>query len=325
MPDRPRSRSSAPASPAWPARTRCATSPRSTVVDRIPVPGGVHGWEAAETARAGAEACGARMQLGETAIRWDGRSCWRSGRTARSDRIAAALVIATGTRPLGRAELGIAGGRPAGIVAATVACHLAENGLLVGRRPLIVGGGDWAMRAASELLRGRCRAGHPGLPGRAAARTARPDDAGARARARPRRVGRGHAAGAHGHARLRRDAGVRRGGAGPRAGRRCATWTAPSGTGRRTVYAQPLADPTTVEQARRPPAEAAAAVRSLIDAGGASMKVRIANRRPAVRRARRFAATTGTWWWRASSAPGGRGSRSAPRTCRCWLARSAAR
>jgi hypothetical protein len=38
------------------------------------------------------------------------------------------------------------------VVAATVACHLAENGLLVGRRPLVVGGGDWAHRAAHELL-----------------------------------------------------------------------------------------------------------------------------------------------------------------------------
>jgi hypothetical protein len=36
-------------------------------------------------------------------------------------------------------------------------------------------------------------------------------------------------------------------------------------TGDRTVYAQPLADPATVEQARAAGAEAAAAVRSLID------------------------------------------------------------
>ena len=33
-----------------------------------------------------------------------------------------------------------------------MACHLAENGLLVGRRPAVVGGGDWAARSAGELL-----------------------------------------------------------------------------------------------------------------------------------------------------------------------------
>ena len=107
-----------------------------TVVDRIPVPGGVHGWEAAET-RELAQACGARMRLGETAVRWDGRVLLAIGQDGPQHLTAAALVIA--------------GGRPAGVVAATVACHLAENGLLVGRRPLIVGGGDWAMRAAKEL------------------------------------------------------------------------------------------------------------------------------------------------------------------------------
>ena len=172
-------------------------------------------------------------------------------------------MIATGTRPLGRAELGIAGGRPAGIVAATVACHLAENGLLVGRRPLIVGGGDWAMRAASELrAAGAERATLVCPDGLLRERPA--DDAvhvrehdrvvsvAGTPRVRTATLASGETLGcdavvlAHGVAALRNVDG--------------AVWA-----GDRAVYAQPLADPATVEQARAAGAEAAAAVRSLID------------------------------------------------------------
>jgi D-hydroxyproline dehydrogenase subunit alpha len=233
-----------------------------TVVDRIPVPGGVHGWEAAET-RELAQACGARMRLGETAVRWDGRVLLVIGQDGPQHLTAAALVIATGARPLGRAELGIAGGRPAGIVPATVACHLAENGLLVGRRPLIVGGGDWAMRAASELrAAGAERATLVCPDGLLRDRPA--DDAvhvrehdhvvsvAGTPRVRTATLASGETLGcdavvlAHGVAALRNVDG--------------AVWT-----GRRTVYSQPLDDPATVEQARLAGAEAAAAIRSLID------------------------------------------------------------
>lgn len=127
-----------------------ALGERATVVDRIPVPGGVHGWDRPETA-ALAGRC-ATLLLGATAIRWDGEHLLVVGPAGVEHLRAAALVVASGARPRGRAELGIAGDRPAGVVPATVACHLAENGLPVGRRPLILGGGDWAARAAHELL-----------------------------------------------------------------------------------------------------------------------------------------------------------------------------
>src|SRR5262249_4574206 len=122
-----------------------------TVVDRVPVTGGVNGWEAQES-RELTRACGAELALGATAIRWDGEQLLVIGQDGAKWIPADVLGIATGTRPLGRAELGMPGPVPAGIVAATVACHLAENGLLVGRRPVVVGGGDWAHRAADELL-----------------------------------------------------------------------------------------------------------------------------------------------------------------------------
>src|SRR5437763_3564181 len=76
-----------------------------TIVDRVPVAGGVHGWEAAETVDL-AGRCGARMLLGETAVRWDGAELLIIGQDGPRRLAAAALVIATGTRPLGRAELG---------------------------------------------------------------------------------------------------------------------------------------------------------------------------------------------------------------------------
>jgi len=238
-----------------------------TVVDRIPVPGGVHGWEADDT-RELAQACGARMRLGETAIRWDGLVLLVIGQDGPERLAADALVIATGARPLGRAELGIAGGRPAGVLAATVACHLAENGLLVGRRPLIVGGGDWAMRAAHELRAAGAERATLVCPD--GLLRERPNDdavhvrehdrvvsvAGA-PRVRTATLASGETLGcdavvlAHGVAALRNVDG--------------AVWAAD-----RAVYAQPLADPATVEQARAAGTEAAAAVRSLIDHEGAS-------------------------------------------------------
>jgi thioredoxin reductase len=122
--------------------------------DRIPVAGGVHGWRAPETADLHRDAlrAGVGFHLGVTAIRWDDGRLVAVGPDGVHRVHARALVVAAGARPLTRAELGIAGGRPAGVVPAPVACHLAENGLLVGHRPCVVGGGDWAHRACRELL-----------------------------------------------------------------------------------------------------------------------------------------------------------------------------
>jgi hypothetical protein len=123
------------------------------VVDRIPVCGGVLGFDHDATRRleAAARAAGVRLQLGETAITWDGEMLVAMGQDGVRRIRAGALVIAAGARPLNRAELQIDGDRPHGVVSATVASHLAETGVLVGRRPAIVGDGDWARRADAEL------------------------------------------------------------------------------------------------------------------------------------------------------------------------------
>jgi thioredoxin reductase len=127
---------------------------RAEVVDRIPVIGGVLGWDhpASRGLASEATATGARLHLGETAIRWDGYTLMAIGPDGVRRIEASALVIAAGSRPLGRAELGLTGPRPAGILPATVACHLSETGLLIGRRPAVIGGGDWAARALERLL-----------------------------------------------------------------------------------------------------------------------------------------------------------------------------
>lgn len=134
----------------------CAVAPhaQAEVVDRIPVIGGVLGWEhpASRAVAADATAAGVRLHLGETAIRWDGSTLMAIGPDGVRRIEASALVIAAGSRPLGRAELGLTGPRPAGILPATVACHLSETGLLIGRRPAVIGGGDWAARTLERLL-----------------------------------------------------------------------------------------------------------------------------------------------------------------------------
>ena len=221
---------------------------RPVVIDRIPVAGGVHGWDRPETraARAAAERAGAALYLGETAIRWDGDELLVMGPEGVRRIAASALVVAAGARPLGRAELGLAGPRPAGILPATVACHLSETGLLIGRRPAVLGGGDWAARAASHLLAAGAEAvqvvAPDGLlrPFRADARvqvqTAAPTgvEGGPRVTALLTQAGRVACDAlvlAHGLTPLRNVDG--------------AVWDGP-----RTVYAQPLADPMTVEAAQ---------------------------------------------------------------------------
>jgi hypothetical protein len=63
------------------------------------------------------------------------------------------LVYAGGWRPSTRAELGIAGSRPAGVFPALVAKHLLEAGACLGRRIMIVGATSWSRLVADEVHR----------------------------------------------------------------------------------------------------------------------------------------------------------------------------
>jgi D-hydroxyproline dehydrogenase subunit alpha len=64
-----------------------------------------------------------------------------------------ALLVATGARPATRGELGIAGARCAGVVSGPVALHLIKAGVLIGRSPVVLGGGQLACECATLLIR----------------------------------------------------------------------------------------------------------------------------------------------------------------------------
>jgi thioredoxin reductase len=240
---------------------------RVEVFDRIPVAGGVHGWRTPETiaAHRAAVRAGAAMRLGVTAIRWDVDGLVAVGPEGVHRLAASALVVAAGTRPRTRAELGIAGGRPAGVVPAPVACHLAENGLLVGRRPCVVGGGDWAARACQELRAAGARAITLVAPD-GLLRPA-PDGVDVVERAAPTAVEGGPRVTAllAGDERIACDAVVLAHGLVPLRNVDGAVWDAPG-----VVFAQPPADPATVAGAREAGLRAAAKVRSLLGSEAAA-------------------------------------------------------
>ncbi|MGN6378746.1 MAG: FAD-dependent oxidoreductase [Gaiellales bacterium] len=217
------------------------------VIDRIPVAGGVHGWDTPETRSAvtAAERAGAQLHLGETAIRWDGRELVVMGQDGVRRVAASALVVAAGARPLSRAELGLAGPRPAGILPATVACHLSETGLRVGTSPVVVGGGDWAARAVSCLLEAGAETVQVVAPDGPLREL--PDDPRVRVRSgTPLAVEGGPRITAlvTDGSRVPCDALVLAHHLAPLRNVDGAVWDGP-----RTVYAQPLADPMTVETA----------------------------------------------------------------------------
>lgn len=133
-----------------------------TVIDRIPTAGGVLPYDfppivALERA---CVAGGTRFALGTTALRWEGKRLLLAGPEGIRWTPADHLVYAGGVRPATAAEVGLAGSRLAGVLSATVAVHLAEAEVVIGRRVVIVGGGNWAERATEELGHSGCEITH---------------------------------------------------------------------------------------------------------------------------------------------------------------------
>jgi NADPH-dependent 2,4-dienoyl-CoA reductase/sulfur reductase-like enzyme len=124
-----------------------------TVLDRLPMPGGVLPYDLPPvrdlTARC--DSAGVRWLLGTTAVRWDSGRLLTVGPSGISWLDAAHLVFAGGRRPATAAELMLAGPRLAGMLPAPVAIHLAEAKVTIGRRVVIIGTGHWA-RAAREAI-----------------------------------------------------------------------------------------------------------------------------------------------------------------------------
>jgi len=116
-----------------------------TVVERLPAPGGQAGFESPEVRRLFAECAaeGVRFVLGSTALRWSAGQLLVVGPRLTTWLEGSWLVFAGGSRPATPAEIGLLGRRVAGVYSATVAHHLLEAGVTIGRRPVVSGYGDW--------------------------------------------------------------------------------------------------------------------------------------------------------------------------------------
>lgn len=127
---------------------------RVALIERLPALGGQEP-ERPLTDQLAAEAAasGVVFQQGTVAVRWDGKTLVTLGVEGAACLRCDALVVATGTRPATRGELGIAGDRCAGIVPGSAAVHLTESGVLLGYRPAVVGGGQLAVRCVTLLRR----------------------------------------------------------------------------------------------------------------------------------------------------------------------------
>jgi D-hydroxyproline dehydrogenase subunit alpha len=141
------------------AAAELAGSAEVTMLDRLPVPGGVLPYDlpAVRELAARCRSAGVRWLLGTTAVRWDNGRLLTVGPSGIRWLDAAHLVFAGGCRPATAAELMLAGPRLAGVLPAPVATHLTEAKVTLGRRVVIIGTGDWARAARDAVARQRSR------------------------------------------------------------------------------------------------------------------------------------------------------------------------
>jgi NADPH-dependent 2,4-dienoyl-CoA reductase/sulfur reductase-like enzyme len=126
------------------------------LIERLPAAGGTWGFDAPavrDLVRRCA-AVGVRMTLGVTALRWSDRRLLLIGPGTRCWRAADHLIFAGGTRPATAAELPVFGARVAGVFVGTVAHHLLEARIRLGRRIAVCGKGYWAELTLHELPAG---------------------------------------------------------------------------------------------------------------------------------------------------------------------------
>jgi NADPH-dependent 2,4-dienoyl-CoA reductase/sulfur reductase-like enzyme len=128
-----------------------------TVLDRLPMPGGVlpYDFPAVRELRARCDSAGVQWLLGTTAVRWDNGRLLTVGPSGIRWLDAAHLVVAGGCRPATAAELMLAGPRLAGVLPAPVAVHLAEAKVTIGQRVVIIGTGDWARAVRTAIAHQR--------------------------------------------------------------------------------------------------------------------------------------------------------------------------
>lgn len=123
-----------------------------TVLDRVPVTGGVLGYKLGLvrdlTARAASS--GVTFTLGTTVLRWRDGRLLAAGPAGIAWTPAAHVVVCTGHRPQTLAEMQVAGARLSGVLPVTAAVHLLESGARLGRRIAVLGDGWWSRRLAAR-------------------------------------------------------------------------------------------------------------------------------------------------------------------------------
>jgi pyruvate/2-oxoglutarate dehydrogenase complex dihydrolipoamide dehydrogenase (E3) component len=138
------------------------------VVERLPHPGGQEPERSTARLAKAAVRAGARFVLGTLAVQYDGTVVDVLGVDGAGSLPCGALVVATGSRPATRAELGITGDRCAGVVPGSAALHLTQAGVLLGHRPLVAGSGAFAAHCAHVQLAAGASEVTMTLPARAA-------------------------------------------------------------------------------------------------------------------------------------------------------------
>jgi len=138
------------------------------VVERLPHPGGQEPERTSARLAKAARRAGARFVLGTLAVQYDGTVVDVLGVDGAGSLPCDALVVATGSRPATRAELGITGDRCAGVLPGSAALHLTQAGVLLGHRPLIAGSGAFAAHCAEVQLAAGASEVTMTLPARAA-------------------------------------------------------------------------------------------------------------------------------------------------------------
>ncbi|MCW3063857.1 MAG: dihydropyrimidine dehydrogenase subunit [Solirubrobacterales bacterium] len=122
------------------------------LVERLPAAGG--SWQfdhpAVRDLVGRCDRAGVRLTMGVTALRWIERRLLLIGPGTRAWREADHLVFAGGTRPATPAELPLFGARVAGVFAGTVAHHLMEAHIALGRHLAVCGSGYWADLVLAE-------------------------------------------------------------------------------------------------------------------------------------------------------------------------------